>query len=112
MRDEVIDDGLAEALLEVHDVVADAELAGHAPRVVDVLDAAALLLARELGGARFGPEAHGDTDDLEATGDKERGGDGAIDAAGHADDHAGAIHRCVTISIARAARADALGRQE
>ena len=94
---EGVDDVLAEGVLEVHHVVANAELAGDAAGVVDILDAAALLVAAKLVGALLGPEAHGDADDVVALLDEEGGGDGAIDTAGHGADDAGSIHGCATI---------------
>ena len=95
---EAVHHRLAEAVFEVHDVVADAELAGHPAGVVDVFDAAALLASGELGGTLLGPEAHGDADDVVALLDEEGGGDGAIDSAGHADDDPRRLHGCATIS--------------
>ena len=55
--DEGIDDVLAEGVLEVEDVVADAELAGDAAGVVDILDATALLVAGE--ARRGAPRSRG-----------------------------------------------------
>ncbi len=88
--DESIDDLLLELLFEVHDVVANAELARNPAGIVDVFDAAALLVAAEFFRALFGPKAHGDADDFVALFVQEGGRDGAINAAGHADDDAGA----------------------
>jgi ribosome-associated protein len=81
--------------------VADAELSGDAARVIDVFDAAALLVPAELLRTFFGPEAHGHADDFVALLMQQRSGDGAIDPAGHAHHHAGApvwlcYHACVS----------------
>jgi hypothetical protein len=66
VADKGIDDMCPELVFEVHHVVPDAELPGDAPGVVDVFDAAALLVAAELFGAGLRPEAHGDTHDVVA----------------------------------------------
>ena len=74
-------------VFEVHHVVADAELPRHAARVVDILDAAALLVALELVRALFRPEPHRHADDVVALLMQQRGRHGAIHSAGHADDN-------------------------
>jgi len=70
--------------------VPDSQLPGDAAGVVDVFDAAALLVTAELLRALLRPEPHGDADDFVALFVQERRRDGAIDSAGHADDNAGA----------------------
>ena len=97
--DKVIDDSLAETLLEVHDVVADAELAGHAAGVVGVFHATALLVAAQFVRAFLGPEAHRHADDFVALFHEEGGGDGAIHAPGHTHNNARS-DQCATISPA------------
>ena len=86
--------------------MADAELSGHAARVVDVFDAAALLVAAELLRTLFGPEPHGHADDFVALLMQQRGGDGAVNSAGHAHNNAGTclflcypMANCLDISV-------------
>jgi hypothetical protein len=83
-RDERVDDAGSELALEVEDVERDAELAGHAPRVLGRVERAAapLELAVRVGDV---VEAHPDTDRLDALLVQQRGGHGRIHAAGHGD---------------------------
>ena len=89
---ETVDHVLFELLFEVHDVVTNAELAGHAARVIDIFDATALLVAGEFFGAGFGPETHGHSHHVVPLFDEQGRSDGAIHSAGHADNNAGQTH--------------------
>jgi hypothetical protein len=89
LRSRRIRPAYAELLFEVEDVVADAQLPGDAAGIVDVFDAATLLVAAELLGAGFCPQAHGGAHDVVALFEEHGGGDGAVDSAGHADDNTG-----------------------
>ena len=76
-----------ELRLDVEQIVRDTKRAGDVPRVVGRFRAAAASEAlRRLGGLGPGPDAQGDSDDVVALLDEERGGDGGVDAATHPDD--------------------------
>src|SRR3989442_8798 len=84
---ERTDDGAIELPLHVEDVVRDAERAGDGPRIVRRLrSAAAPEPLRRLVGRGPGRDAHGDSDDLVALLDEQRGRDGGVDAPAHPDD--------------------------
>ena len=102
--DEVVDD-FAEVFFEVKHVKGDVEHGGDVTRIGGVVDRAAAFFVRfglfgrvagavehvvvALSGFFFvvGAEAHEAADHLVAALLEQRGGDGAIDAAGHGDDH-------------------------
>jgi ribosome-associated protein len=88
---------LLELLLEVHHVMPDAELPRHTPRIVCVLDAAALLMPLELLRPRLRPQAHRYADHFVALLYEQSCCHGAINSARHTDNDAGAMHDCVSI---------------
>ena len=86
---EVRDDGLGELLLEVDDVVRDADARGDAAGVVQVVDRAArpearAALAGSRGAGRY--ELHREADHLVPLAREQRGGHRRVDAAGHGYD--------------------------
>ncbi len=87
LADEVVDDLAPELLLQVEDVVRDAEHLGRGARVVDVLDTAAALLMQAPLGVVARPETHRDAHDVVALLHEQTGGYGGIDAAAHRDDN-------------------------
>src|SRR5690606_39100714 len=87
LRDEVLDDVVAEALREVPDIEGDAETVGGAPRVHRILDraAAAAACAQRPAGAR---EGEVDARDLVSGVDRAGGGDGGVHPAAHGRQYA------------------------
>ena len=83
---EVIDDLRLEIGGLLDDVMRDAEGMGDAAGIRDGGGAAAFIL--RAGDAVLRPDFHGHADDVVALLLEEMGGDGGIDAAGHADDDA------------------------
>ena len=81
---ERVDDGLAEPLLVVEDIVRDAERLGDAPRVGDVLPGAARSGAMSRGAVIVELQRH--ADDVVAFALQHARHDRRIDAAGHGDD--------------------------
>ena len=85
LGEEVVDDFFAEEVFEIHDVVRDAEDVADAPRIVDGgKRAAAAVIFGEV--AALVREPHRDADDVIALLQKERGREGTVHAAAHADD--------------------------
>ena len=91
--DEVVDDVLLKLVLEVNDVVRDADSCGSGTGVLLVLDAAAVALATEGVRVGVGPEAHRDADNVEAL-TLEQGGSGSgVHTAAHTDEDTGSARR-------------------
>jgi hypothetical protein len=97
---EIVDDRGAEAVLEVDDVVRDADGVGHPPGIVDIL----------AGTAGAGPprrlavvvELHGYADHVVAFLGQQGGGHRAVDAARHGDDDAGIAGRLIDVQAIHA----------
>jgi hypothetical protein len=90
-RHEVGDDIAAEVVLEVEDIVRDAQPRGHGLRVADRVEGAAGAVGN--GALAVAEELHRGADDLVALLDEERRGDGGVHAPGHRDQHLEACHR-------------------
>ena len=80
---EVVDDRILEALLEVQDVVGDAQLVSDVFRIVNVLTGAASTFFADSLAMIIKLERH--ADDLVTGFGENRGNTGAVDAAGHGD---------------------------
>ena len=86
---EIVDDGLAKAVLVVEHVMGNAELGGHVAGVVDVLAGAAGALA--VGRRAMVIELQRDPDDVVALRLQQRSRRRGIDAARHGDDDPGVL---------------------
>ena len=86
---EVRHDGLVELPLEIDDVVGDAQLAGDAAGIVQIVDRAAGAETHLAIGVRSGVivQLHREADDLVPLTSEQCGGDRRIDAAGHGDNY-------------------------
>ena len=76
-----LDNELLEVVTEVEHVVVDTQLLGDATGIVDVGDRATARVALAA------PQLHRDADDIVPLGREEGGGNGAVDATGHGDEH-------------------------
>src|SRR5207245_1798680 len=95
LGDEVVDHVVPEPVLEIQDVVRDAELVRDELRVGDRIERA----ARTIGDAvAVTEQLHRRADHVVTLLDEQRRGDGAIHAAGHRDQHS---HRCKTVASDR-----------
>ena len=81
---EVVDDVAGEAVFQVQHEVRHAEGGRHVPRVVDGIERAAGPVGDAVAVAE---ELHRGAHDVVALLDQARRGDGAVDAAGHRDQH-------------------------
>src|SRR6202051_5372740 len=93
--DEAIDDVALERLLEVEDVMRNAEGGGAASRVIEIVRSAARLRVR---GSRRDVHFHGHADHIAAALGEEAGGDRRIDAGAHRGDYAGFRHTATRIT--------------
>src|SRR5207244_5434459 len=84
LRHEVVDDVVPEAVLEIEDVMRDPELVGDQLRVGDRVQRAARTVGDTVAIAE---QLHRRADHLVALLDEQRGGDGAVHAARHRDEH-------------------------
>jgi hypothetical protein len=92
---EIVDDGLAKAILVVEHVMGDAELGGDVAGVVDVLAGAAGALA--MGRRAMVVELQRDADDVIALGLEQRSRRRGIDAARHGNDDPGVLRTAFEI---------------
>jgi hypothetical protein len=80
---------LFELPLEIHDIVRNADLLGHAARVVHIVERAAAsgtaALGNQLGQSALVPELHGEADHRVALAHQKSRHRGAVDAAAHGD---------------------------
>jgi hypothetical protein len=90
--DEKIHHVTLEGLLDVDQVKGNAQFLGHPPRVVDALQAAALV-GRAFALPRLRPEAHHHADAVVALLHQQRRRHGRIDPAAHGDDDGGFVRR-------------------
>jgi hypothetical protein len=86
---EIVDDGLAEAILVIEHVMGNAELGGDIARVVDVLPGAAGALA--VGRRAMIVKLQRDADDIVALGLQQRSRRRGVDAARHGNDDPGIL---------------------
>jgi len=89
--DEIVDDRLAELVLEVHDVMGDSQNASDSTGVLDRAEATATGVAGVC--LALLPYLHGEANDVVAAALQDGGGYGAVYAAGHGDEDGGLISR-------------------